>query len=84
MNHPEKVYSDGLPADIGFRSELVAFDRSEQFMNVDFQMFVLGRGPEAQVFYDIDYLSRHWGRMLNVLSITPEAYVYQTAIVLEK
>jgi ubiquinone/menaquinone biosynthesis C-methylase UbiE len=84
MNHPEKVYSDGLPADIAFRSELVDFDKSEKFMKVDFQMVVLGRGPESQVFYDIDYLDRHWGRMLNVLSITPEAYGYQTAIALVK
>jgi SAM-dependent methyltransferase len=84
INHPDKVYSDGLPADPSFRGELMAVDRSEQFMTSDFQMFVLGRGPESQVFYDIEYLSQHWGHMLNVRSTTPEAYGYQTAIVLEK
>jgi hypothetical protein len=47
-------------------------------------MFTMARGPESQVFYDIDYLHEHWGRILNVLSITPEAYGYQTAIVLGK
>ena len=38
----------------------------------------------SQVFYEIDYLHQHWGRMLDVLSINPEAYGYQTAIVLAK
>ena len=47
-------------------------------------MFTISRGPMSQVYYDIDYLRQHWGRFLNVLSVTPEAYGYQTAIVLEK
>jgi hypothetical protein len=43
---------------------------------------VIGRG--SQVIYDIGCLRRHWGRILNVLSVTPEAYGKQTAILLEK
>jgi hypothetical protein len=38
----------------------------------------------AQVFYNIDYLRRHWGRMMNILSVTQEAFWEQTAIVFEK
>jgi len=53
-------------------------------MSLNFKMFTMARGPESQVFYDIDYLREHWGRILNVLSITPEAYGCQTAIVLGK
>ena len=53
-------------------------------MSLDFDMFTIGRGPDSQVFYDIDYLNQHWGRILNVVSTTPEAYGYQTAIVLQK
>ena len=84
VNHPEKVYSDGLPVDSGFRNLLLSYDRAEKFMSRDFYMFSIGRALDSQVFYDIDYLYQHWGRSLNVVSITPEAYGYQTAIVLKK
>lgn len=48
-------------------------------------MFSIGRSPlEAQVFYDIDYLREQWSRFLTVVSVTPRAYGYQTAILLEK
>jgi len=72
------------PVDYGFRDLLLAYERAEKFMSLDFDMFTIGRGPDSQVFYDIDYLDQHWGRSLNVVSITPEAYGYQTAIVLKK
>ena len=84
VKHPEKVYSDGLPVDSGFRNLLLSYDRAEKFMSRDFYMFTIGRALDSQVFYDIDYLYQHWGRSLNVVSITPEAYGYQTAIVLKK
>jgi SAM-dependent methyltransferase len=84
VNYPEKVYSDGLPVDCSFRNALLSYDRAEKFMSLKFDMFAIGHGSESQVFYDVDYLHRHWGRFLNVLSITPEAYGYQTAIVLQK
>ncbi|MGZ5002084.1 MAG: class I SAM-dependent methyltransferase, partial [Chthoniobacterales bacterium] len=53
-------------------------------------MFASNRTPgqgaegEAQVFYDIDYLQSHWGNYLKVVSINPEAYGYQTAVLLQK
>jgi ubiquinone/menaquinone biosynthesis C-methylase UbiE len=84
VDHPEKVYSDGLPVDGRFRNLLLSYDGTEKFMGLDFNMFSIGRGPDSQVFYDIDYLDQHWRSILNVVSITPEAYGYQTAIVLAK
>jgi hypothetical protein len=36
------------------------------------------------VLYDIEYLQRHWGCFLKVLSITQDAYDIQTALVLER
>ncbi len=63
------------------------------FRDSDFAMFTLNRVPgggidfearQAQVFYDIGYLCRHWGNYLEVVSTTQEAYGYQTAIVLRK
>jgi ubiquinone/menaquinone biosynthesis C-methylase UbiE len=84
INHPDKRYSDGLPVLDWFRNEILSYDRKEKFLSSDFDMFTMFRGPASQVFYDVDYLCQHWGRILCVLSITPEAYGYQTAILLTK
>ena len=84
LSCPDKIYSDGLPVDKVFRNSLIELNRKEKIMNEDFRVFAMDRGPESQVFYEIDYLHQHWGRMLDVLSINPEAYGYQTAIVLAK
>jgi hypothetical protein len=63
---------------------LRSYDKAEMISRLNFSMFTIGRGHKSQVFYDIDYLQHHWGCILNVLSVTPEAYGFQTAIVLEK
>ena len=76
MNHPEK--------NAWLRNLLLSYNKKENFGSRNFAMFTMFRGAESQVFYDIDFLRQHWGRFLNVLSITPEAYSYQTALVLEK
>ena len=76
MNHPEK--NDAL------RNLLLSYNKEENFSSRNFAMFTMFRGAESQVFYDIDFLRQHWGRFLNVLSVSPEAYSYQTALVLEK
>jgi hypothetical protein len=38
----------------------------------------------VQTFYDIKYLERKWSSLMTVLSVTPEAYGYQTVMVLQK
>jgi SAM-dependent methyltransferase len=69
---------------------LRAFDRGSGCLTADFAMFTVDRAPgwgvagHAQVFYDIDYLCRHWGNYFKVVSVTLEAYRYQTAVLLEK
>jgi len=78
----------------GFQFEhLRDAEKSLAFRNSEFDMFTINRVPgggiehegrQAQVFYDIGYLRRHWGNYLKVLSTTEEAYVHQTAIVLRK
>ena len=47
-------------------------------------MLVVGRGQCAQVFYDGAYFRKIVEPILRVLSVTPEAYGYQTALVLGK
>jgi ubiquinone/menaquinone biosynthesis C-methylase UbiE len=86
MNHPEKVYDTGdrFPTDYYLRNLLLSFYKEELIGKEDFAMFTINRGAYSQVFYDIDYLHRHWGRTMNILSVTQEAYGFQTAIVLGK
>jgi SAM-dependent methyltransferase len=76
---------DRFPYSRDFRSWLLAYDKNRYFEKTDYYMYViLPGGPESQVFYDIDYLRKRWGRILNIISITPEAYWYQTAVLMEK
>lgn len=49
-----------------------------------FGMLVLGRDSDSQVFYDRACFSKTLRPMFEILSITPEAYFYQTAFLLEK
>jgi len=68
-----------------FRQFLVSLHQKIKFKDLDYYMLSINPGgPEALVFYDIDYLRQHWGRIFNVVSTTPEAHGYQTAILLEK
>jgi ubiquinone/menaquinone biosynthesis C-methylase UbiE len=39
---------------------------------------------ECQVFYDINYLSEHWGQIFKIVEIKQEAYWFQTAVLMEK
>jgi ubiquinone/menaquinone biosynthesis C-methylase UbiE len=51
-----------------------------------FGMLVINRSRQwyLQVFYDIDYFCRLLQPMYRVLSVTPEAYGYQTAVIVER
>ena len=44
---------------------------------------VLGRDSNSQVFYDIDYFSWMLDLMYDLMSVTSEAYDYQTGILLK-
>lgn len=50
----------------------------------NFNMLVESRGPASQVFYDIDYFCRSVSNVFEVISVTPEAYGYQTGILLKR
>jgi len=64
---------------------LISFKNKTKISKGDYTMFSVNPGShQCNVFYDIDFLCQHWGKMLNVLSVTSEAYGYQTAILLEK
>jgi SAM-dependent methyltransferase len=50
----------------------------------DFGMLVVGRDTASQVFYDIDYLRKIIPSTLEILSVTNEAYGYQSAVIFGK
>jgi SAM-dependent methyltransferase len=50
----------------------------------DFGMFTIGRRTSSNVFYDIDFLHRILGPHFDVVSVTREAYGYQTAVLLAR
>lgn len=50
-----------------------------------YRWFKLNRGPQGTlIFYKTDYLREQWGNYFASLSLHPNAYGYQTAVVLEK
>jgi ubiquinone/menaquinone biosynthesis C-methylase UbiE len=60
------------------------FCRRDFFDNNDYDMFTIGRFMRSQVFYDIDYFKRTLDPFFECVSVTPEAYGFQTAVVLKK
>jgi len=84
MNHPEQCRSYAPRID-WFRNLLMSFDKKANFSKSNYSMFSIDPGgPQSQVFYDIDFLHRHWERILKVLSVNREAYGFQTAILLKR
>jgi len=59
-------------------------DRETSVLSQDYAAFAVGHEPGVQVFYDIDYLVQKWSRLAEAVSVAPEAYGYQTAIVARK
>ncbi len=55
-----------------------------KFINSDFEMFSVGRATNPNVFYNIAYLQRILRPFYKVISVTNEAYIYQSALLLEK
>lgn len=49
-----------------------------------FGMFTVGRGAGSQVFYDAAYFSKTVRPAFDILSVTREAYFYQTAFLLQR
>ena len=49
-----------------------------------FAMFTIGRFMRSQVFYDTEYLTRSLQQIFDVVSVTPEAAGFQTAVVVSK
>lgn len=64
---------------------LRTFDLYQEYKNKNnFNLLVLGRDTVSQVFYDIDYFRNAIDPIYEILSINPEAYGFQTALLLKR
>jgi SAM-dependent methyltransferase len=68
----------------GFYEQVRRFDERTSVRSQGYAHFSIGADPNSQVFYDREYLVQKWSRFANVLSVTPEAHDYQTAILVQK
>ncbi len=59
-------------------------DEETSVLSQNYACFSIGSEPKTQVFYDVDYIVQKWSRLAKVLSVTKEAYGYQTALLLQK
>jgi SAM-dependent methyltransferase len=73
-----------------FVQQLRDFNDRTGALSADFAYFSVDEGPNwngmpvPQVCYDIDYLTSKWSRLVDIVSITPEAYAYQTGVLFRK
>jgi ubiquinone/menaquinone biosynthesis C-methylase UbiE len=59
-------------------------DAETGVLGSSYKFFCVGADPGTQIFYDSDYLVGKWSGFMEVVSITPEAMDYQTALLLRK
>ena len=65
-------------------AQMLELEESFGEIRDDFGMLVIGRDFMSQVFYDREYLRQNWGHFMEVVAILPEAYGYQTAVLLKR
>lgn len=59
-------------------------DKETSILSKNYVYFMIGTEPKTQVFYDVEYLVQKWSRLAKILSVTKEAYGYQTALLFQK
>ena len=64
--------------------QLRRIDEATGVLHERYEFFYIGGEPWTQVFYDSSYLVQKWSRFMEVVSVTPEAMDYQTALLLRK
>jgi SAM-dependent methyltransferase len=82
--------ADAPTAPSWFSKQLREFDARTGAFNADFAYFSVDEGPRwngmpvPQVCYDIDYLTRKWSALVEIVSINTDAYAYQTGVLFRK
>ncbi|MBV8527427.1 MAG: hypothetical protein JOZ75_03850, partial [Candidatus Dormibacteraeota bacterium] len=73
-----------------FVEQLRAFDGRTGAFAADFAYWSTDSGPTwegmpvPQVCYDIDYLTDKWSRLVEIVSVTEDAYGYQTGVLIRR
>ncbi|MBX7043053.1 MAG: class I SAM-dependent methyltransferase [Ignavibacteria bacterium] len=67
-----------------FLSKLLSEDQNYKIHGNNFDMLVIGRGPDSQVFFDPSYFYEIASPRFRSLGLWESAYGYQSAVVLEK
>lgn len=73
-----------------FVEQLQAFDGRTGAFTTDFAYWSTDSGPTwegmpvPQVCYDIDYLTGKWSRLVEIVSVTQDAYGYQSAVLFRR
>ncbi len=68
----------------GLAQMLRRIDAETGILNSGYELFYIGTEPWTLVFYDSGYLTEKWSRFMEIVSVTPEAMDYQTALLLRK
>lgn len=67
-----------------FLSQILKEDENFRKHGSDFEMLVIGRGPDSQVFFEPSYFSKIASPRFRNLGLWEDAYGYQSAVLLEK
>jgi len=73
-----------------FVEQLRAFDGRTGAFGADYAYWSVDSGPTwdgmpvPQVCYDIDYLTDRWSRLAEIVSVTEDAYGYQTGVLIRR
>jgi SAM-dependent methyltransferase len=68
----------------GLAQNLRRINAETGILNSEYNFFYIGTEPWTNVFYNSRYLTKKWSRFMEIVSITPEAMDYQTALLLRK
>jgi ubiquinone/menaquinone biosynthesis C-methylase UbiE/ketosteroid isomerase-like protein len=82
-NHTIEMFERGQYHD----NEIIRRTRSDETYRQakdSFGMFTVGRDNDSQVFYDTGYFSKTLRSIFDIISVTQEAYFYQTAFLLKR
>jgi SAM-dependent methyltransferase len=60
------------------------FDEFADLSSIDYASFSFSSDPVSNIFYDADYLIGKWSRFIDIVSVTPQAYGCQTALLCRK
>lgn len=82
-NHTIKLFEEGRYESTEIIRQLRLQEIYQQSKD-SFGMFTVGRDDGSQVFYDIDYFSKNLRPIFDIISVTQEAYFYQTALLLKR